>query len=102
MYLSGKIEKFDNSDIEAILSTQFEDEKVDRRKLCIELCKKAFSERLINEQQYYERLQYIVDYFEENELITSNDRTYMSLNYIEEINTILSSRDGVNKSETTR
>ena len=43
-----------------------------------------------------------MDYFEENELITSNDRTYMSLNYIEEINTILSSRDGVNKSETTR
>lgn len=93
MYLSGEIEKFDNSDIETIFSVEFKE--FNRAKICVELCKKAFSEKLINEQQYYERLQYIMDYAEENKiLVFPND--------IEEINTILSSRGEVNESGITR
>ena len=91
MYKSGKIVKFDNSDIETILLTHG-DYGMSKEILCLELCEKALDEGLISIQQYYERIQYMKDFMEENGIGL----------FINKINSILENKGEVIEDGITR
>lgn len=96
-YLNGKIEKFDNNDIEIIFSTDFGNlnRNVNKVEMCIQLSKKALNENLINSEQYYDRIQHIVDYTEENDIVVNpNDLVIL--------NNILSNRIEVEENELAK
>ena len=96
-YLNGKIEKFDNNDIEIIFSTDFGNlnRNVNKVEMCIQLSKKALNENLINSEQYYDRIQHIVDYIEENNIaVNPNDLVIL--------NNILSNRIEVEENELAK
>lgn len=96
-YLNGKIEKFDNNDIEIIFSTDFGNlnRNVNKVEMCVQLSKKALNENLINSEQYYDRIQHIVDYTEENDIVVNpNDLVIL--------NNILSNRIEVEENELAK
>ena len=96
-YLNGKIEKFDNNDIEIIFSTDFGNlnRNVNKVEMCVQLSKKALNENLINSEQYYDRIQHIVDYTEENDIVVnSNDLVIL--------NNILNNRIEVEENELAK
>lgn len=96
-YLNGKIEKFDNNDIEVIFSTDFGslNRNVNKVEMCIQLSKKALNENLINNEQYYDRVQHILDYVEENDITIQPDDLI-------NLNSILSNRIEAKENELTK
>ena len=80
-----------------IFSTDFGNlnRNVNKVEMCVQLSKKALNENLINSEQYYDRIQHIVDYTEENDIVVNpNDLVIL--------NNILNNRIEVEENELTK